>query len=171
MRTKFFMRAFLVVVTIVLYAGVVAAADINGKWTAPATSPSGSPMGDRVFTFKADGNKLTGTVITQQTVNATFEVEGKPKMVGKLTTQSGSPAEISDGKISGDEISFVTVMKMGPMEMKTVYSGKISGDEINVTAETVFPEGFSPPSMPGGPSQGEGEGPKPQEMVLKRMAP
>lgn len=169
MRTKFFMSVFLVITTVVLYTGVVAAADINGQWTAPATSPSGSPMGDRIFTFKADGNKLTGTVATQQTVNATFEVEGMPKMVGKLTTQSGSPTEISDGKISGDAISFVSVMKMGPTEIKMVYSGKCSGDEINLTAETVFPEGFSPPSMPGGPSQGEG--PKPQEMVLKRLAP
>lgn len=171
MRTKFFMSALLVVTTIVLYAGVVAAADINGQWTAPATSPSGSPMGDRVFTFKADGNNLTGTVVTQRTVDAIFEVEGGPKMVGKLTTQSGSPTEISDGKISGDGISFETVSNMGPTEIKTVYSGKIAGDEINLTAETVFPEGFSPPSGPGGPSQGEGEGPKPQEMVLKRLAP
>ncbi len=165
------MSALLAVITIALYAGVVAAADINGQWTAPATSPSGSPMGDRIFTFKVDGNKLTGTTVTQRTVNATFVVEGMPKMVGKLTTQSDSPTEISDGKISGDEISFTTVNKMGPMEMKTTYSGKISGDGISLTAETKLPEGFSPPSGPGGSSQGQGEGPKPQTMVLKRLAP
>lgn len=171
MRTKFFVSAFMVVMTIGFFSGVVVAADVNGQWTAPATSPSGSPMGDRIFTFKADGNMLTGTVVTQRTVDATFEVEGRPKMIGKLTTQSGSPTEISEGKISGDEINFVTVSSMGPAEIKTVYSGKISGDEINLTAETVFPEGFSPPSMPGASSQDESEGPKPQEMVLKRMAP
>ena len=139
------------------------AADISGKWTAPATSPSGSPQGDRIFTFKVTGEKLTGTVITQETVNATFEVEGQPKMVGKLTTQRGSAIEISEGKITGNEVSFVTVMTMGPNEIKTNYKGTISGSEIKFTSEMVFPEGFS---FPGPPGAGE---PRPQEFVAKKI--
>ena len=161
MGTKLIIKTSLVFVAIMMFAGGAIAADISGKWTAPATSPSGSPQGDRIFTFKVTGDKLTGTVITQQTVNATFEVEGQPKMVGKLTTQSGSTLEISEGKITGNEVSFVTVTRMGPNEIKTNFKGTISGNEIKFTAETVFPEGFSFPGPPGGP--------RPQEFVAKRM--
>ena len=168
MRTKLVRRTFFVLMALMLFAGGAIAADISGKWTAPATSPSGTPQGDRIFTFKVTGNKVTGTVITQRTVNATFEVEGQPKMVGKLTTQSGSPAEISEGKITGNEVSFVTVSRMGPMEMKTNYTGKISGNEIAFTSEVQLPEDFTPPSGPSGPG---GQGPPPaQEFVAKKLS-
>jgi len=153
MKTKLVIGTFLLVTALALTIALSAsAADISGKWTAQATSPSGSPMGDRIFTFKVEGAKLTGTVVTQQTVNATFEVQGQPKMVGKLTTESGSPTEISDGKISGNEVSFVTVMKMGQMEMKTTYKGVVSGNEIKFTSEMPMPSGM--PMMGQAPSQG-----------------
>lgn len=159
MRTKLIIKTSLVFMAIMLFAGGAIAADVGGKWIAKTTSRSGL-TGQRIFTFKVSGNELTGTIIDQQTTVATFEPEGQPKMTGKLTTQSGSPQEISDGKISGDKISFVIVTRLGEMEIKTVYSGQISGDEINFTAETVFPEGvsFGPPG-----------GARPQELVAKRM--
>ena len=160
MRTKLVIKTFLVLLAIMLFAGGAIAADVSGKWIAQTSSPSGS-RGERIFTFKVSGSSVTGTIINQQTTVATFEPVGQPKMTGKLTTQSGSPQEISDGKISGDNISFVTVTRMGEMEIKTVYSGQISGDEINFTAETVFPEGSSFPGPPGGQ--------RPQELVAKRM--
>jgi hypothetical protein len=178
MRTKVVVISFIALLA-VISMGVMSAsaADISGKWTAPATSPSGSPMGDRIFTFKVSGDKLTGEVITQQTSNATFDVEGKSKMVGKLTTQSGSPVEITEGKIIGNEVSFVTVNKMGQMEMKTTYKGTIVGNEIKFISEMQMPAGGMP-SM-GGPSPSQGtssssqggqqQGPKPQEFVAKRM--
>jgi hypothetical protein len=162
MKTKLMIGTLVVFLAALILIPVSAgAADISGKWTAPATSPSGSPQGDRIFTFKVIGDKVTGTVITQQTVNATFEVEGQPKMVGKLTTQSGGMLEISDGKIIGNEVSFVTVTRMGTNEIKTNYKGTISGNEIKFTAETIFPEGFSFPGPPGGP--------RPQEFIAKKI--
>ena len=160
MRTKSVITSFLVLLVVMLFAGGAIASDVSGKWIAETSSPSGS-TGERIFTFKVSGNELTGTIINQQTTIATFEPEGQPKMTGKLTTQSGGPQEISDGKISGDKISFVTVTRRGEMEIKTVYSGQISGDEISFTAEMVLPEGVSFPGPPGGP--------RPQELVAKRM--
>jgi hypothetical protein len=159
MRTKLIIKTSLVFMAIMLFAGGAVAADVSGKWIAQTRSPSGS-TGERIFTFEVSGSNVTGTIINQQTTIATFEPEGQPKMTGKLTTQSGGPQEISDGKISGDNISFVTVARMGEMEIKTVYNGQISGDEIKFTAETVFPEGvsFGPPG-----------GARPQELVAKRM--
>jgi hypothetical protein len=159
MRAKLIIKTFLVFTAIMLFAGGAVAADVSGKWIAQTRSPSGS-TGERIFNFKVSGSNVTGTIINQQTTIATFEPDGQPKMTGKLTTQSGGPQEISDGKISGDNISFVTVARMGEMEIKTVYNGQISGDEIKFTAETVFAEGvsFGPPG-----------GARPQELVAKRM--
>jgi hypothetical protein len=170
MRARIFVKALLFLSVVTLLIGVSAwAADISGKWTAPATSPSGTPQGDRIFDFKVSGDKLTGTVITQNTVNATFEVQGQPKMVGKLTTQSGSALEISDGKISGNDISFVTVAKMGQMEMKTKYTGTISGSEIKFTSEMEMPAGGMPMMGPSSSQGQQQQAPKPQEFTAKRM--
>ena len=164
MGTELFLRVFPVVSAIVLFAGTAVAADVNGKWIARTSSPSGS-KGERIFSFQATGNTLTGTIINQQSTLATFEPAGRPKMTGILTTQAGGAQELSEGKINGDAISFVTVEKRGDMEFKTVCNGKLSGSEINFTAETILPAGFTPP---GGPS---GQGPKPQAMVAKRLNP
>jgi hypothetical protein len=195
MRTRLLARTFLMLSTITIMFAVSAdAADISGKWTAPATSPSGSSQGDRIFAFKVAGDKVTGTAITQQTVDATFEVSGQPKMVGKLTTTSGSPAEISEGKVTGNDISFVTVAKMGQMEMKTTYKGTVSGNEIKFTATMEMPAGMPMMSGPsssqagassggstssqagtsssqGAPSSSQGPQTRSQEFVAKRMNP
>jgi hypothetical protein len=177
MRTKLVIGSFTVfLATMFLLTFSAGAADISGKWIAQTSSPSGS-SGERIFTLKVAGDKVTGTIMNQQTVNATFEEAGKPKMTGKLTTQSGNPVEISDGKITGNDISFVTVSKMGEMEMKTTYKGTISGNEIKFTAEMQMPAGMSPPGAPSsspsssGSSSSAQQGPKPQEMVAKKVNP
>jgi hypothetical protein len=177
MKTKLVSGMFTMLSALTLiFALSASAADINGRWIAQVTSPSGSPGGDRIFTFKAAGDTVTGTILNQQTVNATFEVAGQPKMTGKLTTQTGNPTEISDGKITGNEISFVTVTKMGQMEMKTTYKGTISGNEIKFTAEMPMPAGMPVMSGPGsaqGSSSSSAQGAQPttrtQEMAAKRM--
>jgi hypothetical protein len=168
-------------VTLVILFGIIAlfvasagAADFSGKWIAQVTSPSGSPGGDRIFTFKVAGDKVSGAILNQQTVNATFEVEGQPRMTGKLTTQTGNPLEISEGKITGNEISFVTVSKMGEMEMKTTYKGTVSGNEIKFTAVMPMPAGMP---MMSGPSSSQGSASsstpqtRTQEMVAKKVNP
>jgi hypothetical protein len=172
MRTKLIIGTFVFFLSVLILMPVSAiAADISGRWTGPATSPSGTPLGDRIFTFKIAGDKVTGTIITQQTVNATFEVEGQPKMVGKLTTQSGIVLEIQEGKITGNEVSFVTVSRMGQNEIKTNYKGIISDNEIKFTAEMQMPAGMMMPPMggPGSSQGGQPQAPRPQEFVAKRM--
>ena len=78
------------------------AADLSGKWTAQAQGV------DITLTFKVDGTTLTGTVDNPQ----------------------AGPAEIKDGKVNGDDISFYVVRSMGESEMKISWKGKIAGDEI-----------------------------------------
>lgn len=86
-------------------------------------------------------------------------------MTGKLTTQTGSPLEILEGEVSGDDISFAVKSFMMGNEVKTVYKGKVSGNEIKFTAETKIPEGMTSPS--GSPIRPM----PPQELVAKRIVP
>lgn len=88
-------------------------ADIAGNWKATAEGPNGSMS--RTFTFKVDGTKLTGETVSS--------------MVGKST--------IEQGKIDGDNLSFVLQVKFQDNEMTIKYTGKVTGkDEIKLTAET-----------------------------------
>ncbi|MBX9599958.1 MAG: hypothetical protein K2X35_03100 [Bryobacteraceae bacterium] len=96
------------VVALSLAAVCAFAADVTGKWTATMEGPRGAQT--TTFNLKADGEKLTGTV------------EGA----------RGGPAEISDGKISGDDISFAVVREVQGNQMKILYKGKVSGNELKM---------------------------------------
>jgi hypothetical protein len=108
-------KIFLIGVMVLLVLASAWAADVTGKWT--ATIPGAQGQGDSTVTlvFKADGNKLTGTLDNTQ-------------MPGEIA--------ISEGKINGDDISFAIMRKMGETEMKIVWKGKISGNEIKFVRET-----------------------------------
>ena len=105
------MRSKIIVMTVVVLSFVLATAwgaDITGKWKG-SMDMMGQAM-ELGFNFKADGSTLTGTSIGPQ----------------------GQEYPISDGKIQGDDISFV-VKVTGEMEMTIKYKGKISGDQIKLT--------------------------------------
>ncbi len=87
-----------------------AAADVSGKWTAQVPGRNGQTR-EQTFTFKVDGEKLTGSVSGMQ----------------------GSENPISDGKISGSDISFTVAMSFNGNEVKLNYKGVVSGDEIKFT--------------------------------------
>lgn len=91
------------------FMAVAFAAGIDGKWTADFTGPDGQ-VRTTTFNFKAEGDKLTGTV-----------------------SGRGGDTAISDGKINGDEISFNVVRETPNGTFKMAYKGKISGDEIKLT--------------------------------------
>jgi hypothetical protein len=84
------------------------AADVTGKWKTSFTTPDGTTR-ENILNLKADGNKLTGT----------------------LESQRGN-AEIQEGKIDGDSISFVVVRNFQGNEVKVTYKGAVSGDEIKL---------------------------------------
>jgi hypothetical protein len=96
---------------VLLLAFAVAAADIDGKWKAEFEGPNGNTI-TSIFSFKVDGSKLTGTV------------EGRR-----------GPADIQEGKVNGDEISFVVIRKFNDQEFKQNYKGKVAGSEIKFTVE------------------------------------
>ena len=119
-------KLFIAVALAGLVAVVASAADVDGKWKSEFTTPDGQ-VRTSTYTFKADGDKLTGTVGGRQ-----------------------GDTEITEGKISGDEISFIVVRNFGGEERKIQYKGKVSGDEIKLTVT------FGPDRPP-------------REMVAKRV--
>jgi hypothetical protein len=137
-RREHFMKSRIILIsTMVLLALASAmAADVTGKWI--ATAPGAQGQGDSSITliFKVDGNNVTGTL---------------------NNTQMPGEVAISEGKISGDDISFSLMRKIGETEMKIVWKGKISENEIKFTREA---QG----GMAGGPG---GEAPAPA-IIAKR---
>lgn len=86
------------------------AADVTGTWTASFDTQVGAQK--YTYTFKVDGNKLTG------------------KAKSEL---AGTESEIIDGLVNGDDISFVENLNFQDMPLRIVYKGKIAGDEIKFT--------------------------------------
>lgn len=100
------MKMRIVLITCIL-AAMTWAADATGKWTAQVPGRGGNAR-EVTMNFKADGDKLTGTI-------------GGPR----------GDTEISDGKINGDEISFSVVREFQGNAVKLNYTGHVSGDEIH----------------------------------------
>ena len=105
------MKRIVVFAAVLVFASLALAraADINGKWVAQVPGRQGGTQ-ENTFTFKAEGEKLTGTV-----------------------TSARGEAPIADGMIKGDDISFTQTFEMQGNSIKVIYKGKVSGDEIKFT--------------------------------------
>ena len=108
------MRLRLSLLAVLLAVAVTSlnAADVTGKWTAQVAGRDGQTR-EQTFTFKADGEKLTGTI---------------SGMMG------GADAEIKDGTTKGDDIAFNVVRNFQGQDVKILYKGKVSGAEIKFTS-------------------------------------
>jgi hypothetical protein len=130
------------VLAVVMVLGIISAAayaaDINGKWVSEVAGMGGGDPMKIFYNFKVDGTNLTGT-----------------------TGPEGSESPFSEGKIDGDNISFV--IAFGEMKMKM--KGKIAGEEIKLKMEM---EGGPGGPGGGGPGDGGPGGGGAPEMVLKR---
>jgi hypothetical protein len=105
------LRAAIVLPIFVLGLALSAlAADITGQWTATFNTQVGEQH--YVYTFKVDGEKLTGTAKSD---NGTSEIE--------------------NGVIKGDDVSFVENLDYQGQKLVITYTGKVSGDEIKFTRD------------------------------------
>jgi opacity protein-like surface antigen len=95
----------------VVLAAALQAADVTGKWVAQVPGRDGQTR-ETTFTFKAEGETLTGSVTGRQ-----------------------GDVPITDGKISGDDLSFTVVMNFQGNEVKMLYKGKVAGQEIKFTRQ------------------------------------
>jgi hypothetical protein len=90
----------------------VLGADITGKWKADFETQIGHFK--YVYDLKAEGEKVTGKAFRDR---------------------DGEKAEIqlTDGKLKGDDISFVETVKFQDQEVRIEYAGKVAGDQIRFT--------------------------------------
>lgn len=100
---------FLSAALVLMLATLVMAADLTGKWTAQVPGRGGQTT-ETTFNFKVEGDKLTGT----------------------MSSQMGEAA-ISEGKVSGDDISFSVTREVQGKSFKIIYKGKVAGEEIKFT--------------------------------------
>jgi len=84
---------------------------VTGEWQ--ATWNTGIGTMSCHYTFKIDGNLLTGKVIAEMNDNKT-------------------EIEITDGKIEGDNITYTWIYNN---DVKMVSNGKVTGDEIKLTRQ------------------------------------
>jgi enterochelin esterase-like enzyme len=83
------------------------AADVSGTWKAEFDTQRG--LQKYTFTLKQDGTSVTG--------KANVERE----------------AELKEGKVEGDTVTFVEPLRIQDNEIQITYTGKISGNEIKFT--------------------------------------
>lgn len=115
MRTQ---RVSIIVLVAGMLAAAASAADIGGQWKAQfktnyGTDLQGNPLprenGETTFTFRQNGEELTGTV----------------------TSTAFPETQIREGKVNGDQISFALMRKFGGRERKMIYTGTVTGNEIS----------------------------------------
>ena len=94
------------------------AQDLTGKWTATAVVNNAAVTLD----LKVAGNVVTGTILNPQ----------------------AGPAEIKDGKIDGDKISFHVLRTANNTTNKVTWQGTIHGAEIHFMRSV---EGAPGPAM------------------------
>ncbi len=108
MKTRFTLLALAVL------PGAVLAADITGTWKAEFDTQIG--LQKYVFTLKQDGGHVTG--------KASSEIGGEKR-----------EADLRDGKLDRDAISFVELLNYQGNELRIVYQGGVADNEIKFTRE------------------------------------
>lgn len=88
------------------------AAEVAGKWKAEFEAGGGQMK--YTYDLKADGGTITG--------KAYRERDG-----------AKSEANLTEGKLTGDQISFVEMAHIGDQDVRIEYKGKVTGDQMKLT--------------------------------------
>ncbi|MBM3782892.1 MAG: hypothetical protein FJW30_00965 [Acidobacteria bacterium] len=95
------------------------AADVDGKWVATVSTSNGDFQ--VTYSLKADGETLKGTASSQM-----------------------GETDLKEGKINGNEVSWVMIMERQGNQLRIVHKGTISGNEMKLK---VVPEGAEDRTM------------------------
>jgi enterochelin esterase-like enzyme len=106
------MKTQITLLTLALFSLSAPAADVTGTWKAEFDTQRG--LQKYTFALKQDGTSVTG--------KANVERDGEKR-----------EAELKEGKVEGDTITFVEPLKVQDNELRITYTGKISGNEIKFT--------------------------------------
>jgi enterochelin esterase-like enzyme len=106
------MKTYNTLLTLALFSLSALAADVTGTWKAEFDTQRG--LQKYTFALKQNGTTVTG--------KATAERDGEKR-----------EAELKEGKVEADTITFVEPLKIQDNELNITYTGKISGNEIKLT--------------------------------------
>jgi len=106
------MKTPLTLFTLAALPLAILAADVSGTWKSEFDSQIG--LQKYTYTLKQDGTNLTG--------KASSEVNDQKR-----------EAELKEGKVEGDTMTFVEPLKIQDNEVNITYTGKITADEIKFT--------------------------------------
>lgn len=98
-------RNLVALAMLILLAGLAWAAELTGKW-------EGS------FRYN------------DQSVPLTIEIKGSTEISGTVTGMPGGVAQIKEGKLDGESLSFWILIDYQGNPVKIVYKGKVTGGEI-----------------------------------------
>ncbi|HEY1239071.1 MAG TPA: hypothetical protein VGF16_00885 [Bryobacteraceae bacterium] len=104
------MRTLVLSALLGIFAVAAWAADVTGKWVAQVPGRQGTQ--EMTFNLKQEGGTLTGTI-----------------------TGGRGDQTISDGKVEGNNVSFVVNLEFQGNKIAQNYKGTVSGDEIKFTRE------------------------------------
>lgn len=105
-------RTIKVVGLFAFLAALLAAADVNGKWTGSVDTPDGAvPL---TFNLTANGESLSGTV----------------------TASTGPAADIADGKVDGNSVSFSFVTQYHGDPIKLLCKAQVTADGLKIQMGT-----------------------------------
>ena len=103
------MKTRITLLTLAVASLSTLAADLTGTWKAEFDTQRG--LQKYTFTLKQDGTKVTG------------------KSIAELNDQKRE-AELNEGKVEGDTVTFIEPLKIQDNELRITYTGKISDNEI-----------------------------------------
>ena len=106
------MKTQMTLLTLAVFSLSALAADVTGTWKAEFETQRG--LQKYTFTLKQDGTSVTG--------KASVEREGEKR-----------EAELKEGKVEGDTVTFVEPLKIQDNDIRITYTGKLSGNEIKFT--------------------------------------
>lgn len=135
------MKTYISLLLVAAFSLSALPADISGTWKADFDTQRG--LQKYTFTLKQDGANITGKV--------NVERDGEKR-----------EAELNEGKLEGDTITFVEPLRVQENELRITYTGRISGNEILFTRKvgdfgssqaTAKRAGPSAPAQPSSSSQ------------------
>jgi enterochelin esterase-like enzyme len=108
------MKTPVILLTLAALPLTIFAADVTGTWKSEFDSQIG--LQKYTYTLKQDGSNLTG--------KANSEVGDQKR-----------EAELKEGKVAGDKISFVEMLNFQGNDIRITYTGTISTNELKLTRE------------------------------------
>jgi enterochelin esterase-like enzyme len=108
------MKTAIILLTFAALPCFIHAAELTGTWKAEFDSPIGVQR--YTYTLKQDGTNVTG--------KANSEVNGEKR-----------EAELKEGKLDGDKVSFVEMLNFQGNELRITYKGTLLTNEIKFTRE------------------------------------